>query len=69
MTAIQQRTASHPDTLKALGHLKRVAEQGFWGSITVKLQAGRATQLVIEESVIPSQLDDPKQTNAVSSNR
>lgn len=63
------KSAPHPDTVKALGHVERLAEQGYWGSITVKLQAGRATQLVIEESMIPSQLEYPKKTNAVNSTR
>ena len=64
----QIKSSPHPDMVRALGHVERLAEEGYWGSITFKLQDGRATQIVLEESVIPSQLSDlPKYTNASSS--
>jgi hypothetical protein len=69
VTLSETKAAPHPDTVKALGHVERLAEKGYWGSVTVKLQAGRATQIVIEESMIPSQLEDPKKTNAVRSTK
>jgi hypothetical protein len=69
MRATQQTSACHPDMVKALVYLQRLAEQGFWGSIRVKLQAGRATQILIEESVIPSELAEDLQKSHASSIR
>jgi hypothetical protein len=50
------------DTLTVLTFVEQLARAGFWGNITLKLQAGSVVHLVREESLKPEQLI-PEQRN------
>ena len=50
------RASVHPDTATALAFVERLAKAGFWGTVTLKLQAGNVVHVVREESLKPEQL-------------
>ena len=52
----------HSDTVVALAFVQRLAEAGFWGNISLKLENGRITHVRQEENFKPSELSGiPKQ--------
>jgi hypothetical protein len=54
----------HPDTSKALAHLEALCQSGFWGAFRVKLENGRATHIIQEESLVPANLSEfPRSQN------
>jgi hypothetical protein len=65
-TASDKRLNSLPtDTLKALAHLEALCQSGFWGAVKVKIENGRATHILQEESFLPVNLTEkPNNTNA-----
>lgn len=46
----------HSDTVVALAFVQRLAESGFWGNISLKLEDGRITHVRQEENFKPSEL-------------
>jgi hypothetical protein len=57
--------ALHPDTAKTLAHLEALCESGFWGTVRVKFESGRATHIIQEESLVPANLSEfPRSQNA-----
>ena len=46
-------------------YLQRLANEGFWGAVTVKFEGGLAVHISRQESIIPSKLkDNPRKQNA-----
>jgi hypothetical protein len=57
MTAKPKRLrTSDPDTEKALAYVGTLAQDGFWGAVKIRFEAGRAVHIAQEESLIPSKL-------------
>jgi hypothetical protein len=55
-TPAPQAAVLHPDTAVALAFVQRLAESGFWGNISLKLEDGRVTHVRQEENFKPSEL-------------
>jgi hypothetical protein len=41
----------------AIAFLRRLAQEGFWGTVTMKYQHGQVIHLTKEESIQPNQLE------------
>jgi hypothetical protein len=53
----------HQSITATLAFLRRLAEDGFWGSVTTKFEAGKIVHIVRQESIIPTNLnlkEEPK---------
>jgi hypothetical protein len=51
----------------AIDYLKSLAQQGFWGAITLKYEHGEIVHIRKEENLKPSSLSElPRVTNAKS---
>ena len=51
----------------AIDYLKSLAEQGFWGAVTLKYEGGEVVHIRKEENLKPSSLSEfPRATNAKS---
>jgi hypothetical protein len=64
-TTNQTRVEAPDGTDKALSYVQALAKTGFWGAATIRFQAGQATHMTIEESLVPSSLpENPRSFNA-----
>jgi hypothetical protein len=55
--------SSHQSITATLGLLRKLAEEGCWGSLTAKFEAGKIVHIVRQESIIPINLnfkEEPK---------
>ena len=49
-----------------LTFLRTLAEEGYWGTISIKLEGGKVVHIVRQESIIPSKLilkEQPEKQN------
>ena len=47
---------SSEELAATLSFLRNLAEEGYWGSVTIKLEGGKIVHIVRQESIIPSTL-------------
>ena len=66
-TSAPEPAVLHSDTVVALAFVQRLAESGFWGNISLKLEKGRITHVRQEENFKPSELSGiPRQVSSES---
>lgn len=64
-TSASSSAGLHSDTEIALAFVKSLAEAGFWGNISLKLERGRITHIRLEENFKPSELSGvPRQVSS-----